>query len=382
MQQILTLFRPKRILLLLALGIISIILWNTYQFFKAFQKQEEVKMEILANAYRDFNKADENDDLSLLIKIIENNQSIPMIVMDDSDEILITQNIDFKAKNKDRVLAAQLQNMKSLQPPIEIDLAEGKKQYIYYAHSKILENLKFYPLLFIVILLVFLYVIYVLLNTDSIAQKNKLWSGMAKETAHQIGTPLSSLLGWVEILRAENVEPSYVDEIEKDVAHLNIIAQRFSKIGSIPEKNVENIPAIIENTIDYFKARSSKSIIFNFEKPIEKIQLNVNKDLFTWVLENLFKNAIDAMQGKGNINVTLISEVSEIQILIEDGGKGIPRRFHKKIFEPGYTTKTRGWGLGLSLTKRIIKDYHKGRIFVKSSKKDIGTIFQINIPKA
>lgn len=381
MNSLLRYIKAKQILLLIATGIVGIILLNTYHFFKEFQRQEIVRMEILADAYFQFNKSKPDDDISLLVKIIENNKSIPMIVTDDSDQILLDQNIDYEIDNKEEVLAKKLKEMKDLHPPIEINISETKNQHIYYSYSEILNKIRFYPLALVLIFIVFLAVIYTVLNASSVSEKNKLWSGMAKETAHQIGTPLSSLLGWVEILRAENIDPSYVDEIEKDVEHLNIIANRFSKIGSKPTLEPNNPSEIIENTIKYFKIRTSKNIVFNYTKPKKKIQLMLNKDLFGWVLENIIKNAIDAMQGKGNIDIQLADTSSEINILITDTGKGIPKNLHKKIFEPGFTTKTRGWGLGLSLTHRIIKKYHNGKIFVKQSQKHTGSTFQINIPK-
>ena len=381
MNSILRFIRAKQILLLLAVGIVSIILWNTYQFFKEFQRQEIVKMEILADAYYQFNKAKPEDDISLLVKIIENNTSIPMIVTDNKENILLDQNIQYQEEEKDHILKEKLKEMKGLHPPIEINISETKSQYIYYSHSEILNKLRYYPLALVLIFIVFLFIIYAVFNASSISEKNKLWSGMAKETAHQIGTPLSSLLGWVEILRTENVNPSYINEIEKDIEHLNIIANRFSKIGSKPILELHNPSEIIEKTIEYFKIRTSKSIVFNYNKPFDEVKIMLNKDLFGWVLENIIKNAIDAMQGKGNIDIQLININSGIQILITDTGKGIPKNLHKKIFEPGFTTKTRGWGLGLSLTKRIINKYHNGKVFVKQSQKHTGSTFQINIPK-
>ncbi len=382
MNTLLKLLKSKKMLLVIAAAIVGVILWNTYQFFEGFKKQEEIKMEILAEAYFQFNKAKAEDDISLLVKIIENNNSIPMIVTDHENKILLDQNIDYKKDNKDKTLLKELEEMKNLHPPIKINILEGKNQYIYYSTSKILNKLRFYPLAFIIIFIVFIYIIYMVFTASSISDKNKLWSGMAKETAHQIGTPLSSLLGWVAILRTENLDQSYVDEIEKDIEHLSVIANRFSKIGSEPTLVLDNPSEIIENTISYFKIRSSKNLIFNYTPPDNQvISVKLNRDLFGWVLENIIKNAIDAMQGKGNINIQLIDQETEIQILITDTGKGVPKKLQRKIFEPGFTTKERGWGLGLSLTKRIINQYHKGKVFIKQSQKHTGSTFQINIPK-
>lgn len=373
--------KSKKMLLVLATAIVGVILLNTYNFFEGFKQQEEIKMEILADAYFQFNKAKAEDDISLLVKIIENNNSIPMIVTDENDQILLDQNIQYQKKNREKVLGKKLEEMKQLHPPIKINVSSNKNQYIYYATSEILNKLRFYPLALILIFIVFLWIIYLVFNASSASDKNKLWSGMAKETAHQIGTPLSSLLGWVAILRTEAIDQTYVDEIEKDVEHLNVIANRFSKIGSEPTLANNNVSKIISDTIEYFKVRSSKNVIFHYDEPSENIQVKLNKDLFGWVLENIIKNAIDAMQGKGNINIQLISKPHEVQLLITDTGKGIPKNLQKKVFEPGFTTKERGWGLGLSLTRRIINQYHKGKVFIKQSQKHTGTTFQINVPK-
>lgn len=368
-------------LLVLATAIVGVVLVNTYQFFEGFKKQEEVKMEILADAYFQFNKSKANDDISLLVKIIENNNSIPMIVTDEYNNILLDQNIKYNKNEKEKFLAEKLKEMKELHPPIVINISEEKYQYIYYATSEILNKLRYYPLALIFIFILFLGVNYMVFTASSVSDKNKLWSGMAKETAHQIGTPLSSLLGWVAILRSENIDQTYVDEIEKDVEHLNVIANRFSKIGSEPNLKSYSLSEIVEDKISYFESRSSKNVLFHFAKPHFNMTTHVNKDLFGWVLENIIKNAIDAMQGKGCINIQVIDAVGELQLLITDTGKGIPKKLQKKIFEPGYTTKERGWGLGLSLTNRIITKYHKGKVFVKQSQKNRGTTFQINIPK-
>jgi len=373
--------KSKKILVVIATGIVSVILFNIYQFFEGFKNQEKIKMEILADAYFQFNKAKPNDDISLLVKIIENNNSIPMIVTDQEGDILLDQNIDYRMSSKEELLAKKLKEMKKLHSPIVINLSENKTQYIYYATSEILNKLRYYTLALVFIFIVFLGVVYLVITASSVSDKNKLWSGMAKETAHQIGTPLSSLLGWVAILRSENINQTYVDEIEKDVEHLSVIANRFSKIGSKPDLKPSNLIDIVDDKITYFKARSSKNILFYFTKPSFNTTIPLNKELFGWVLENIIKNAVDAMQGKGSINIQIIDAISELQLLITDTGKGIPKKLHKKIFKPGYTTKERGWGLGLSLTNRIITKYHKGKVFVKQSQKNTGTTFQINIPK-
>jgi len=380
MKKTFSFLNSKQILLILITGIISTTLYYTYVFFDAFKRQEEIKMEILAEAYIQFNKATDNEDISLLVKIIENNNSIPMIVTDSNNKILLDQNINHSKENREKVLLKKLKEMKETHLPIEINISKNQTQHIYYSNSEILNKLQFYPFALTVIFIFFLALMYFILNASSVSGKNKLWSGMAKETAHQIGTPLSSLLGWVEILRSENIDQSYVDEIQKDVEHLTIIANRFSKIGSEPVLKLNDASKIIDETISYFRARSSKNIIFSYNKQGIPVFAKLNEDLFGWVLENLIKNAIDAMQGKGDINIQLLNNQEGIQILITDTGKGISKKLQRKIFEPGYTTKERGWGLGLSLTQRIICKYHNGKVFVKQSQPQTGTTFQINIP--
>ena len=272
--------------------------------------------------------------------------------------------------------------MKGENDPIVIPFAQNRVNYIYYRNSDLLNKLTYYPIALILILGLFLTVIYMMFTSNKIAEQNKLWTGMAKETAHQIGTPLSSLLGWIAILKTENVDDKYIDEIENDVHRLNIIANRFSKIGSLPELKVRNIVDITKAAYHYLESRSSKQISFSFETSENTIDVHLNEELFGWVIENLIKNAIDAMQGKGSVSVSISSDSKFVKILVSDTGKGMNKSQFKQIFKPGYTTKKRGWGLGLSLSKRIIQDYHKGKIFVKKSEVGKGTTFQILLNKA
>lgn len=368
----------KYLIALFAVGLVSTILWYTYDFSKNLKSQEKSKIEIFAKAYEYFNSS--KDDYDFFLTIIRKNNNIPVIVVDSKGRINSSRNIDYTDKNKNEVLQKELERMKNERSPIRIASTPENPQYIYYSDSKLLEKLELYPLVLAAIMVFFLVIVYFVFRTSSESEKNKLWSGMAKETAHQIGTPLSSLMGWVEILRAEEVEEDYVGEIEKDVKRLNVIANRFSKIGSIPSLDNKNILDTIEYTVDYFIRRSSKKVNISLKTTINSKITNYNEELFGWVLENLIRNAIDAMQGKGAITLEFFERDTYLELLISDTGKGIPKKMHKKIFEPGYTTKSRGWGLGLSLTKRIIEDYHKGKIFVKSSKKDKGTTFEIQLP--
>ena len=272
---------------------------------------------------------------------------------------------------------AQLQKMKSENAPIEISYNGKNKKLIYYRDSDLLNKLTYYPLALILILILFLSVIYLFFSSNRAAETNKLWTGMAKETAHQIGTPLSSLLGWITILKMEKVDDKYVSEIEKDVHRLNTIANRFSKIGSVPELRKENIIHITKQAYNYLESRSSKQILFTFSSEEKELFVNLNNELFGWVIENLIKNAIDAMQKKGALKLAITPIGKHVKITISDTGKGMHKSLFKQIFKPGFTTKKRGWGLGLSLSKRIVEDYHKGKISVKKSEIGKGTTFEI-----
>jgi len=367
---------------LVSFTIVALILWNTYDFFQKFKNEERAKMEVLAKVYERLSTADLNADFSLENKLIENNHNIPMLITNEKDSITEWSNLDtIKAKNK-KFLAKQFAIMKSQNKPIVVSYKGGSvKQYIYYRNSDLLTKLKYYPIALILILLLFASVIYLFFKSNKIAEQNKLWIGMAKETAHQIGTPLSSLLGWIEILRLENTDKNTIKEIEKDVQRLNTIAERFSKIGSIPELKKKDIVVETNNAFNYLKSRSSKQITFNFESEIPKIYAKINLQLFSWVIENIIKNAIDAMEGKGTISLKITAKEKNVLITITDTGKGISKILQKKIFSPGFTTKKRGWGLGLSLAKRIIEDYHNGKIYVKKSELGKGTTFAIALKK-
>ena len=368
----------KRIAVLISLIIVTAILWNTFTFFQKFKQEERIKMEILATAQKEIandKNLDANVDLSL--KIIENNNNIPMILVDEKGAVITFQNLDPKKSLKPEYLKNQLEIMKTENDPIEINFDGKTKQFIYYKDSDLLNKLTYYPLALILILVLFLAVIYFFHSSNKAAEANKLWTGMAKETAHQIGTPLSSLLGWIEILKMEKVDEMYIQEIEKDVNRLNTIANRFSKIGSTPELKKENIVDITKQAFDYLESRSSKQISFSFSASDDIIYTDLNTELFGWVVENLIKNAIDAMLGKGELSFNIESNHKKVIITVTDSGKGMSRKLYKQIFKPGFTTKKRGWGLGLSLSKRIIEDYHKGKIFVEKSEIDKGTTFQI-----
>ena len=375
----------RYILISLSLIIVISILWNTFDFFQKFKEEERNKMEIIVAALQENAKNPLNNErVELIMKITDSNKSIPMILYNESEDYLISVNLNSLKINDSLYLKQQLELMKKNNKPIDASYNNGDyivKQTVYYKDSDLLTKLKYYPLALLLILVLFASVIYLVIKSTRVAEQNKLWAGMAKETAHQIGTPLSSLLGWVEILRMENIDESTITEIEKDVKRLNTIADRFSKIGSIPTLKRINLVDETKKSYDYLKSRSSKQINFSFKTDTNEHFVEANTQLFSWVIENIIKNAIDAMQGKGNLDVTIESTSKHVKILINDTGKGIPKSEFKKVFETGFTTKKRGWGLGLSLAKRIIEDYHNGRIYVKKSTIGKGTTMVISITK-
>lgn len=375
-------FILNRIAIAISLIIVSLILWNTYVFFVKFKNEERLKMEILADAQEELaTNQDLNASTRLPLAILENNTSIPMILADENDQILYYQNIDSIQAQDSLFLTKELQLMKSENEPVEIRISENKKQYVYYRNSDLLNKLTYYPLALILILALFLTVIFMMFRSNKISEQNRLWTGMAKETAHQIGTPLSSLLGWIAILKSEKVDDKYIDEIEKDVHRLNTIANRFSKIGSLPALKKQDVIGVAKNTFDYLESRSSKQVIFSFKTSSTEIEVPISEELFGWVIENLIKNAIDAMQGKGEISIEIEESKKQVLLTLSDTGKGIPKSQFRQIFKPGFTTKKRGWGLGLSLSKRIIEDYHKGKLFVVQSTLGKGSTFQIILNK-
>ena len=371
----------KRITVLVSFIIVTLILWNTYTFFQKFKYEERVRMEILAEAQKELSNANLDSNITLPDKIITTNNSIPLILVDDKGEIIYANNLDSIKSLDPTFLKKQLAIMKTQNQPIEIIYDGENKQFIYYKNSDLLNKLTYYPLALILILVLFLAVIYFFYSSNKAAETNKLWTGMAKETAHQIGTPLSSLLGWIAILKMEKVDETYINEIEKDVHRLNTIANRFSKIGSKPALKKENIVAITKQAFDYLESRSSKQISFSFSSSDDEIYAKLNIELFGWVIENLIKNAIDAMLGKGELILIIENTPKKVKITVSDSGKGIPKKLFKQIFKPGFTTKKRGWGLGLSLSKRIVEDYHNGKIFVKKSELEKGSAFEILLDK-
>jgi len=356
--------------------LVSLILWNTYTFFQIFKNEERLKMNLWAQAQKTLINADENTDVDLPLLIFSNNTSIP-IMLTEKDSIINAVNIDSTVMQSTEKSRLFLNKLKGENEPINIVYAPGRIQKLYYGNSSLLNQLKYYPIALLLIIVLFAALVYNYYKSNKMATQNKLWAGMAKETAHQIGTPLSSLIGWIELLKTEDIPESTTKEIEKDIERLQTITDRFSKIGSEPKLEQMDIVSETLLSYDYLQSRFSKQIKFSYAAPQKSILIPLNATLHSWTIENMVKNAIDAMKGKGKLHLAIEEENESIKITITDTGSGIPKNQFKKIFEPGYTTKKRGWGLGLSLTKRIVEDYHKGKIKVLQSEVGKGTAMQL-----
>ncbi|WP_127845103.1 sensor histidine kinase [Psychroflexus aestuariivivens] len=371
-----------RIFILLAsVLIIGMVTWNIFVFYERIKEDEREKMRLWSAAQESVNNADDDQDLNLELFIINTNENIPMFILDENENFKQANNLPKNIENDSLKKQQFFESIKNENKPFVIDLEEAGQQYLYYGNSSVLTKIKYYPIILLLVIFLLVGLIYVYYITSKKSEQNKLWAGMAKETAHQIGTPLSSLVGWLEILKSENVNPDYIAEIEKDIDRLQTITERFSKVGSKLVLKPTNLNETIQVSFDYLKSRSSKLIDFSIIMPSKTIYCNLNPILLSWTIENLTKNAIDAMRGKGEMRLEVCEDKSWVKILISDTGKGIPNSKFKKIFEPGYSTKKRGWGLGLSLSKRIIENYHFGKIKVLKSELDKGSVFEIKLPK-
>lgn len=369
---------------LFSILIISLIIWNTYQFFYQLKENERNKMTIWAAAFEEFQQVDlSNKDWNskLVLSVLQSNTTTPMILHTHKEDKYDVNNLDSLSIKNPESREEMIERFTSEYIPIEIKYNDEVLQTIYYGNSPIINKIKYYPAALIVIIVLFFLAVYFFYQTSKSSEKNKLWAGMAKETAHQIGTPLSSLVGWAEILKSEEVNPEYIMEIEKDITRLRIITERFSNIGSVPKLERHDLVAATRTTFEYLRNRSSKLIEFELKVPNEKVMVNLNEQLFSWTIENLVKNGIDAMKGQGKISVEILTQPKKAMVRISDTGKGIPKKYFKKIFVPGFTTKKRGWGLGLSLSVRIIQEYHKGKIYVLKSNKNGGTTIEITLPQ-
>ena len=368
------------IMIVISFLTISLILWNTYQFFQKFKEEERVKMENFSQAQIELGKViDLNGNISdFPLKIIQSNSSTPMII-EDSEGNFQSKNIELISEDSQGYLKTLSEKFKDQNKPIPVIYNGKTLSTMYYGDSELLNKLKYYPFALLLIFLLFSAVVWLFYKSTQVASQNKLWTGMAKETAHQIGTPLSSLIGWTELLKIDAVNPDYISEIEKDIKRLETITDRFSKIGSKPLLKTSDIVLATIESFNYLKARNSKLITFEIKAPETEILVALNIELFSWAIENLVKNGIDAMKGQGHIIVSLESKETMVFINIIDRGKGITKKLFKKIFETGFTSKKRGWGLGLSLSKRIIEEYHSGKIKVLQSEIEVGTTMQISL---
>lgn len=377
--------QSRLVILILLSATVALILWSLFRLVKQTEIDERQRMEIWALAQKQFVKdIDLNDDVDpLIFEVLTSENSIPMIVVDENDKIISFNNINPQRAllNDSLHLKNTLENLKKQNDPIEIVFENAVNQRMYYGQSATLEKLKLYPSALLLLLLTIGALVYFYLRTSQIAVQNKLWTGMAKETAHQLGTPLSSLMGWVSILKSKGIEEKITTPMEVDLKRLETITNRFSKIGSLPVKTETDIVCSSREVFDYLSGRASQGIEFKFNASATKINLTVNKELYCWVIENLLNNAIDAVVGKGTIELSIADEKDKILIHVIDNGKGIPKQLVNRIFQPGVTTKKRGWGLGLSLCRRIIEDYHQGSIQVRSTAENKGTHFEIALKR-
>jgi signal transduction histidine kinase len=374
--------RWKFLLFFIAASIGISSLWYTNVLVKKLAIEEHKKIELWAKATNLIANSDASgESLEFLLSVIQNNETVPVIVVDKDTNIIQKRNLDSLKSTNPQYLKDVLKDMMSQNPPIEIPILDNNKQYLYYSRSTILTKLTYYPLIQFGVILLFIFVAYFAFSSSRKAEQNQVWVGLSKETAHQLGTPISSLMAWLEILKLRNTEKGFISELEKDVLRLNKITERFSKIGSKPVLKPENLIDGINNTISYLKTRSSKKVIFNLYSDSNDIIVPLNTSLFEWVIENVCKNSMDAIEGEGSINIKVINNPQFVIIDINDSGKGIPKSKQKTIFKPGFTTKERGWGLGLSLTKRIIEEYHNGKIFVSATEIGKGTTMRIILKK-
>ncbi|MDR1203035.1 MAG: GHKL domain-containing protein [Tannerellaceae bacterium] len=369
------------VLVALLIAITSVVISNG--LINDLAEEEHQKMEVWAEANRVMARQSEetNIDMNLILKILEGNTTIPVLLCDENDNVQIFRNIEVPEKNADAFLAKKIKEFRNKKQVIPIDLDDGTFQYIYYDDSILLKRLFIFPYAQLSIVFIFILIAFLALSSTKKAEQNKVWVGLSKETAHQLGTPISSLVAWVEYLRTKDMDVSLLNEMEKDVKRLEIIAERFSKIGSNPDATPVNINHSIKSTLDYMQPRISSKVKLYTHLPDELVLVSINDSLFAWVLENLIKNAVDAMSGQGEITFQIGVKNENVLIDITDTGKGIHKSKFKTIFNPGYTTKARGWGLGLSLVKRIIESYHDGKIFVKHSELGKGTTFRIELRK-
>lgn len=367
----------------IAIAVVSLVASNILT--KDLARQERTKMEVWAEAMRALSQADENTDLALVLKVLNDNNTIPVVVLDNDENVTDFRNVVINAKNyKDSLLyvSDMAKRLKNNKQNIRIQLSDASNEYIdvCYDDSLMLKRLALYPYVQLGVVMLFVVVAIFALLTSKRAEQNKVWVGLSKETAHQLGTPISSLMAWTTILKETYPDDDLLPEMDKDVKRLQLIADRFSKIGSLPEAVPVSLSEVLDHVIDYMDRRTSKTIQLKKVFPADDIIIRLNASLFEWVIENLCKNAVDAMGGESGTITLRVETVGERVIVeVSDTGKGIKKKDMRNVFRPGFTTKSRGWGLGLSLAKRIVEEYHNGKIFVKSSELGKGTTFRIEL---
>ncbi len=374
--------RWKFVLFIFAVLIGAGSLMFTDRLVKQLAREEEKKVQLWAEATRKLaDPTREIQDYGFLLQVLENNTSIPVIWVDSEMNLKGFRNIDSTRIMDDLAYRRILERMKEENPPIEIYIGPEDRDYIYYRNTILLRKLTYYPYVQLGVILLFIAVSYFAFSYSRKVEQNQVWLGLTKETAHQLGTPTSSLIAWLELLKERDADPEIVQELAKDVNRLETITERFSKIGSRPVLKRENMADVLNETVDYLKSRLSDQVVFNLDVQDPDTRVPLNRSLFEWVIENLCKNSVDAMEGKGQIDLKVTDNTQVLYVDLSDTGKGIPKSRYKTIFKPGYTTKKRGWGLGLSLSNRIIEDYHDGKIFVHASEQGAGTTMRIVLKK-
>ena len=373
--------KGKLVFLLISVLLVGAFLYVSNDLVEDLSIEERKKMEIWAEATRELASDKTEMSMELILKVIQSNTSIPAILVDGNGEINQYLNLNLPEADPEKYLQKKLEQLRGKSNLIEINLGDNEKQYLYYDDSILLKRLSYYPYIQLGVMVLFVLIVYFALISTKKAEQNKVWVGLSKETAHQLGTPISSLMAWMDLLEASGVDPMLLSDMNKDVKRLSVIADRFSKIGSKPEVELVYVNEILENATEYMRRRVSNKVQITTHLPADAEGAMVCLSLFEWVIENLCKNAVDAMNGEGRIDVYMTSEKQQIYIDIKDTGKGLARKNFKTVFNPGYTTKKRGWGLGLTLAKRIIEDYHAGRIYVKDSEVGKGTTFRIELKR-
>ena len=378
--------RQVKILLVSAAVVIAVASLAVSNFLvRDLLEEERNNVEVWAEAMNSLNKADESTDLALVLKVIGSNNNIPVVIVDDKGQVQDYRNLEVRGKTAADSLDYITRRARSMKQsgnyiPINLDSPDDYME-VCFGESLMLRRLAYYPYVQLGVVLIFVVVAIFALLSSKRAEQNKVWVGLSKETAHQLGTPISSLMAWVEVLRETHPDDELIPEMDKDVRRLQRIAERFSKIGSLPEPKPENLNDVVQNVVEYIGRRTSNKVQLHVDMPDHPLIVSMSAPLFEWVIENLCKNAIDAMEGQGSITLTARDEGDRFSVEVSDTGKGIPRNKFQDVFMPGFTTKSRGWGLGLSLAKRIVEEYHKGRIFVKSSEIGRGTTFRIELRK-